>query len=644
MYKKISFVVATTLFANFASANQTYELGQIDVLGAKDTKFKSNVVYSEDMVLEEKNTVQEALNTVSGLNAYGYGTRGEKAISIRGFSARHSPVFIDGIPVNVPSEGYIDFSNFNTFDLSQIQVSKGLSSPLLGVNTFAGAINLVTKKPTKELEGTISAGVFSGNGKKTYLNLGTNQGKYYVQASGSFMDRDSYPVSSNFNSNVNQDNDKRVNSYKEDKKINLKVGFTPNDTDEYAINYINQKSNKGMPLITKNPGKNAYRQWDYSDKESIYFLSNTNFKYAYLKSRLFYDKYEDNMLFFKDKTYTKLNGDPTPYDANTKGISLEIGQYDTERNSIKLALHAKKDTQKEDDKKVYTKKMNYFSVGLEDTFRFNDNFRVIAGASWDKDEVKEANNKKPDAFYGSEFEHESSTAFNPMMKVEYDVDDTLGFYAGVAKKTRFASLKERYSYRLGSFIPNPALKPEKTINYEIGANKTFDNQGIKAVLFYSDVKDYIQSKVIDVPNRISKEDNIGKVKHMGYELEYFYAFDSGLSFDANYTRLLAEDKENKRDITNAPKHNLNLSLCYKLIKDLTGNVNMQYSSGSHTRENDRKEDVGGAALWNAKLAYELVKGLTVDVGASNIFDKNYDLDYGYPEAGRVVYSNLTYKF
>ena len=71
---------------------------------------------------------------------------------------------------------------------------------------------------------------------------------------------------------------------------------------------------------------------------------------------------------------------------------------------------------------------------------------------------------------------------------------------------------------------------------------------------------------------------------------------------------------------------------------------MQYSSGSHTRENDRKEDVGGAALWNAKLAYELVKGLTVDVGASNIFDKNYDLDYGYPEAGRVVYSNLTYKF
>ena len=117
MYKKISFVVATTLFANFASANQTYELGQIDVLGAKDSKFKSNVVYSEDMVLEEKNTVQEALNTVSGLNAYGYGTRGEKAISIRGFSARHSPVFIDGIPVNVPSEGYIDFSNFNTFEL-----------------------------------------------------------------------------------------------------------------------------------------------------------------------------------------------------------------------------------------------------------------------------------------------------------------------------------------------------------------------------------------------------------------------------------------------------------------------------------------------------------------------------------------------
>ena len=109
--------------------------------------------------------------------------------------------------------------------LSQIEVSKGLTSPLLGANNFAGAINLVTKKPTKELEGTISSGIFTGGGKKSYINLGSNQGKYYVQASGSYLERDNYPLSNDFTPTSLQSGDKRVQSDTLDKKINLKLNL-----------------------------------------------------------------------------------------------------------------------------------------------------------------------------------------------------------------------------------------------------------------------------------------------------------------------------------------------------------------------------------------------------------------------------------
>ncbi|TLS72660.1 TonB-dependent receptor [Aliarcobacter thereius] len=666
MVRKLSFVVATTLFAGTLLANETTNLGQIDIFEKtnSDSKFKSNEISAEDMELQNKNSVLDALNTISGLNTYGYGARGEQTISIRGFSGRHAPVFIDGIAINLPVEGYVDLSNYMTFNLDKIQVTKGLSSPLLGINTFAGAINLVTKRPTKELEGTLSTGVFNGKGRKSYLNLATNQGLYYVQASGSIMERDYYPMSSDFKETTIQDNNKRVNSYKNDQNINLKVGFTPNETDEYAFNYINQKTDKGMPTDVYNGGSamtdpkkgGPYRQWDYSNKESFYFLSNTNFDLGYIKSRIFYDKYEDSMNFYKDISFSELHLTPTPYDASTKGISLELGQYDTQRNSLKLALHAKQDIQKDNakDGKVYRNKMNYFSIGLENTFRVTDDFRIIAGASWDKDEVKEANNKNPDATYGKEFEHASSDSFNPMIKVEYDIDDSFSTYAGVAKKTRFASLKEKYSYRFGKQIPNPELEPEKTINYEIGASKLFENQGIKAVLFYSDVKDYIQSEITNPSapknNQISKNYNLGKVKHMGYELEYFYAFDNNLDFDASYTRLLTKNEEINKDtgkkdlITDAPKHKIALSATYRPIKGLMTNINMQFSSSRHTHSKNKEEDVSSAAIWNAKLAYEIKKGLTFDIGASNIFDKNYSYSYGYPEAGRVVYSNITYKF
>ena len=142
----------------------------------------------------------------------------------------------------------------------------------------------------------------------------------------------------------------------------------------------------------------------------------------------------------------------------------------------------------------------------------------------------------------------------------------------------------------------------------------------------------------------NQNNNIGKVKHMGYELEYFYSLNENLNLDVNYTRLLAEDKEKKVDITDAPKHKVVLGTTYRPIKALSTNLNMQYASSRHTASNDRNKYVGGAAIWNAKVAYELVKGLTWDIGASNIFDKNYEYSYGYPESGRVVYTNMTYKF
>ncbi|MDO4225534.1 MAG: Plug domain-containing protein, partial [Bergeyella zoohelcum] len=48
----------------------------------------------------------------------------EKGIALRGFDARQTPLFIDGIPVYVPYDGYVDFNRFTTADLAAIEVSK----------------------------------------------------------------------------------------------------------------------------------------------------------------------------------------------------------------------------------------------------------------------------------------------------------------------------------------------------------------------------------------------------------------------------------------------------------------------------------------------------------------------------------------
>ena len=121
------------------------------------------------------------------------GPRAEQNFYVRGFDSRRVPLFIDGIPVYVPYDGNADYGRFSTFDLSRIDISKGSSSVLYGPNTMGGAINLITKKPSKELEGNLGYGFETGRSGKTYgnnvdLNVGSKQELFYVQAGGSFME------------------------------------------------------------------------------------------------------------------------------------------------------------------------------------------------------------------------------------------------------------------------------------------------------------------------------------------------------------------------------------------------------------------------------------------------------------------------
>ena len=170
---------------------------------------------------------------------------------------------------------------------------------------------MVSKKPTKEFEGEIGAGAFSGNGKDGYITFGSNQGKFYVQGSYSGMSQDSFPLSGNFPDNIRyQGQGDRNDAYAVDNKINLKAGYTPNSTDEYAFNYIKQHASKGVspyagtfdsivtdnaynssnPSLgnnTKGGGTVHFWQWNYWDKESYYFLSKTDFGNWYLKTRAF---------------------------------------------------------------------------------------------------------------------------------------------------------------------------------------------------------------------------------------------------------------------------------------------------------------------------------------------------------------------
>lgn len=138
---------------------------------------------------------------------------------MRGFGRNQTPIFIDGVPAYVPYDGYVDLGRFTTYDIATISVAKGFSSVLYGPNTMGGAINLVSRQPQKVPEGQPSAGLFSGDGYESSLNVGTKQKDWYAQLGVSYTERDGFPLSDTFVPVVAEDGGERENAASKDWKV-----------------------------------------------------------------------------------------------------------------------------------------------------------------------------------------------------------------------------------------------------------------------------------------------------------------------------------------------------------------------------------------------------------------------------------------
>jgi iron complex outermembrane receptor protein len=178
--------------------------------------------------------------------------------------------------------------------------------------------------------------------------VGTRQPKFYAQGSANYANRDFWTLSGNYVPPARslQPAGQRLSSDSSDSRYNVKAGWTPNDTDEYTVNYIKQLGEKGAPLnIYNNPPvpPNSYWRWPYWDVQNTSFLSKTQLGTAsYVKTKAYYNTFANGLDAYDDATYTtqSLNGRfRSPYDDHAYGVSAELGTTPTKANTLKMAAH-----------------------------------------------------------------------------------------------------------------------------------------------------------------------------------------------------------------------------------------------------------------------------------------------------------------
>ena len=664
--------VMLSLVASSMLLAETFELGKIEVTSEKDISANPSVevVTSETIKETDAKTVVDALQSTPGVYTDYTGARGESKVRVRGFSSNRVPIYIDGIPIYVPYDHNIDLGRFKTYDIGEIDVSKGYVSPMYGANTMGGAINLITKQPTKELEGEVGVGAFSGDGYEEYATMGTKQELYYGLISVSNVSRDYYKISSDYDPAGHQEGHKRSNSESGDKKLNLKVGYTPNSTDEYSFNYIVQRGDKEQPWYASAQGSTGggvyNRNWDWKDwdKTSYYVITKTAIGEHFLKTRWYYDEFY-NKILFKGTPQTSAQNTVTEiseYDDNTFGGIIEGDIKIADNHLLKLSVSQKYDNHKDISSKSsgadLKDESKTLSLGAEYSWQISDKLTWTLGGSYDKNEVTKAEYRNnAGTRIAGEFPKYDSDAFNPQTILSYQATKDLMFYGSVSQKSNMPTLKDRYSSRFGDYILNPDLDAERSTTYEIGTDWAFvEDQHAKVALFYTKTKDYIAS-VSGLTNTNSslgctgtnckQMQNFDQEEHKGAEVSLNSQWNEQLRSTVSYTYIDAtiEDSKtaNAKYTTDTPKHSYYASLTYSPIHsvDITPIVRHE---GKRYSTVSGSEESSSYTVADIRVAYRPIKDLELAIGIKNLFDEYYYYNNGYAQEGRNYYANARYSF
>jgi iron complex outermembrane receptor protein len=636
-----------------------FYLGRVDVAVSAEATVSATsemapagavVLDSQDIRAHNTVALAEALALAPGVSFSRVGNRNETTVYVRGFDIRQVPVFIDGIPVYTPYDGYADLGRFTTFDVAELRVSKGFASVLYGPNTLGGAINVISRRPAGRLEGIAGAHYGTGPAWDIFGNAGTRLGRWYAQAGGSILKGDTFPLSDRFVAARYEDGGDRENAYRRDGKFNVKLGVTVRGSDDYSISYVGQRGKKGNPPYAGSDSsvKVRYWKWPYWDKDSVYVISNTGLgKAGYLRGRAYYDVYDNELDSYDDATFTtqkKSSSFQSLYHDDTYGGSVEWNTMIGDAQTFRAAFHLKNDQHRENNvgQPVQHNEGRIMSVGVEDTYTFTPRLSMVAGISgdWQNTTVAEGNEK--------------GTIVEQAKGDSNGVNPQIGFFVGipsgmlratVAHKTRLPSIKDRYSYKLGTAIPNPDLQPERATTTEVGYQGTLGSRtALQTSAFYSRIADLIDQ--VYVSTSVSQQQNIGRASSKGVEIDIRSRVISHVELAASYSYL---DRNNLSDpsvpLTETPVHKAQASVTATPLSKIRVMGSVDFESG-RLAENQagRVLDVPSFAVLSMKASWTVCRGLDVDLTVTNIGDRNYWITDGYPEAGRVVSAGLRWSY
>ncbi|WP_174865780.1 TonB-dependent receptor [Pectobacterium polaris] len=667
--KSVALALATTVSAPVIAAQDDTMVVTASGYEQKITEAAASIsVVSQDELTKRKyNDLGEALSDVEGVDVRSStGKTGGLDISIRGMPSDYTLILVDGIRQNGSSD--VTPNGFGTMNtgfipplaaIERIEVIRGPMSTLYGSDAMGGVVNIITKKASKEwagnitLDHTFQEDTAYGDASKfsIYSSGALIEDKLGLALRGNILRRDASEVSS---SSTGQELSTRgPNPVKSDNYLlGGKLSWLLDSRNTLWLDgeVSNQKyDNKEEQLGALGAGA-ATRGGGYEDtlryeRRKITLGSDNQLDFGTWNSSLSFNQTENKGRLIPRSTVPagsatagqKRELKNTNYILDTKLVSplgdshlLTLGgQYwnAVMKDGIVLANTGEKFEQ------------NSWSLFAEDEWRIVDSLALTTGARYEHHE----------AFGG----HVSPRAY-----LVWNALDELTIKGGVSTGYKTPSLARLHNGISGvtgqgtrNTIGNPNLKPEESVNTELGAYyEHFSGFSTNATLFHNRFRNKIDSYEIDAVT--SSYRNIGKANTQGLELgSTIPLWSDSWTLNVNYTFTDSEQKGGENPgarLTNTPKHMANARLNWNVNEQLTTWLKAEYR-GKTARFTENYSTLAAASnqanrvvydnlgsdfksftVVNLGGSYKISKDVTLNGSVNNLLDKDFTKTYVFP--------------
>ncbi len=625
---------------------------------------KRTILSAEDIQKSGATTVQEAISQVTGVVMHNQvGNAYEQTIDFRGFNGNpvsSTSVFVDGVRVNDPEFGFVDFDLISLETIERIEIIPSASA-IYGKNAMGGVINISTKRGDgrRQVTGELAGGSFGR--KRGTVNTSGVFGKLdYI---GSFSRE-------------------QEDGYRDDSDANLsrgfaKIGFRPVDGTDlnasftYVKDNLEQAGSLPRDLAGSDPEAN-FTPGDYVDRENNFvrltakqvipggltFTGNGFFRRLERESFLVSQPFTvgGNNSTSKNLSDTKSWGGTFQLThelevgdiRNVLAVGGEVAWNDFGNRLLSQSDFGPFNIRRKSEEEATA----FF---LQDTVHLFSHVVLVGGFRYDRSELDFRDLETPandgDKVY---------TRITPRAGITYFLTPQSSLYFSYSQGFRIPTNDELFAQ--GTFGSNQDLKAVRSHNFELGFKSNIRSWGeLEIAVYQLNLRNEIFFTCIacDFSPMDGQNRNVRKSRRRGVELTLKVRPNEFGDVVLNYTYTEAQFRSRFNisstrvvdvgdSVPLVPKNRLSVTGTVYPVTGFSLSLSGLYASTQFLQgdEGNNQHRLAGYFVLNGRMAYEhavpggVLKGF---LAVNNILDNNY-FTSGIYAANRITGGGATQQF